>query len=68
MRILLLGPDRKFYAYFTRAIVRIEPGTFRHEVLGVPPQNIMVGIARSGNRLYFTTTSRLWSFRVPGLP
>ena len=55
------GPDDRIYAILTRAIVRIEPGTFAHEVIAAPPRNISAGLAILGGRLYFASASRLWS-------
>lgn len=66
-RLILTGPDGKLYVYLTKAILRIEPGTFRHEVLVVPPVTIGVGLALHRGRLYFMSESRLWSWQVPGL-
>jgi streptogramin lyase len=66
-RVTLLGPDGKIYAYFSKAIVRIEPGTFKLERLAVPPVTISVGIVLREGRLYFGSESRLWSWKVPGL-
>jgi len=66
-RIMLVGPDGKIYAYFAQAIVRIHPGSFKHEPLAKPPVTINVGIVLRQGRLYFTHGSRLWSWRVPGL-
>jgi len=66
-RIMLVAPDGLIYAYFARAIVRIEPRTFRHAIVAKPPVDINVGIALHRGRLYFTSGARLWSWRVPGL-
>lgn len=64
-RVLLLAPDGGIYAYFTKAIVRFEPKTFKHKLLAVPPISMMAGIALRENRLYFANGSRLWSFGIP---
>ena len=66
-RILLVGPDKKIYAYFQKAIVRIEPGSFKHTKLATPPVDIQTGIVLHEGRLYFTHDSRLWSWGIPGL-
>jgi hypothetical protein len=59
---LIAGPDKKLYAVFSQSVVRIEPGTFKHEKLGTPPVPVSAGIALLDGRLYYATTSRLWSF------
>jgi hypothetical protein len=66
-RILAMGPDKKIYALFRNAIVRIEPGSFEHILLGKPPVNANAGIVIHKGRLYFTHSSEVWSFQVPGL-
>ena len=66
-RTLVLGPDKKIYALFSKAIVRIEPGTFKHTKLATPPVGVQVGIVLLEGRLYFTHGSRVWSYKVPGL-
>jgi streptogramin lyase len=66
-RVMLLGPDGNIYAYFSKAIVRIEPGTFKLQRLAVPPVTISVGIVLREGRLYFASQYRLWSWKVPGL-
>ncbi len=66
-RILATGPDDRIYALFRNAIVRIEPGTFEHKLLGTPPVNANAGIVIHKRRLYFTHSSEVWSYRVPGL-
>ena len=66
-RILATGPDDRIYALFRNAIVRIEPGSFEHVQVGEPPVNANAGIVLHEGRLYFTHSSEVWSFRVPGL-
>ena len=67
MHSMCVGPDKKLVALFRDAIVRIEPGTFKHTRLAKPPVGISVGIVLRDGRLYFTDASRLWSYKVPGL-
>jgi hypothetical protein len=66
-RVMLLGPDGKLYAYFSKAIVRIEPGTFKHARIAEPPVRINVGIVLREGRLYFVSSGRLWSWKAPDL-
>lgn len=61
-RIMAIGSDGLIYALFVKAIVRFEPGTFRHELLAEPPVPIRAGILLHEGRLYFTHGSRLWSW------
>lgn len=63
-RSLLCGPDGRLYAAFTNAIVSIEPGVFTHEKLATPPAPITAGIALHRGRLYFASTSHVWSYRL----
>ena len=62
---LLRSADDKIYALFTRAIVRIHPGDFRHEKLADAPGNVSAGIAIQRGRLYFAVNSHLWSCPLP---
>ena len=66
-RILATGPGNMIYALFRDAIVRIEPGSFEHKLLGNPPVRASAGIVIQGGRLYFTHGSEVWSFRLPGM-
>ncbi len=50
---LINGPDGNIYAIFTKAVVKIEPGTFRHVKLADTPVDIGAGIAVVGGRLFF---------------
>lgn len=64
-RMLLTGPDGKFYALFNRNIVRIDPETFEHESVLRPPAVIGAGIAIEKGRIFFGSGSRLCSCRLP---
>ena len=66
-RILALGPDKRIYALFQDAIVRITPGTFAMKKLAKPPVKIGAGVVLRKGRLYFTQGSHVWSYKVPGL-
>lgn len=61
---LLGGPDEQIYALFTKAIVRIEPRTFRHQKLADAPGEISSGIAIQRQCLYFAIGSHLWSYSL----
>jgi streptogramin lyase len=59
---LILGPDKNIYAIFTKAVVRLEPGTFKNTKLADAPMGITAGLALVKGRLYFSSGSHLWSF------
>lgn len=59
---LILAPDKNFYAVFTRTIVKIEPGTFKHTKLADAPRTITVGSALLHGRIYFACGAHLWSY------
>lgn len=62
-RIMAEGPDGAVYILFESNIVRYDPLTRTHAVVGEPPVNISTGIIVSVDRLYFTSGSSLWSGR-----
>ena len=61
-RTMALGPDGAIYALFRDAIARIEPGGFEHREVLRPGVAITTGIAIQGNRLYFASGPRLYSY------
>lgn len=64
---LQIGPDGKLYAMLRKAIVRVHPGTFRHEKLAEPPVDITAGGALVNGKLCFANVSHVWTYDVPGL-
>jgi len=64
---LQLGPDGKLYATFSKAVVRITPGSFVHEKLAAPPATITAGGAFVNGRLCFACGSHVWTYEAPGL-
>ncbi|MDI9586888.1 MAG: hypothetical protein QM473_21880 [Acidobacteriota bacterium] len=64
-KLFALGPDGMIYAGFTGAIVRIEPGTFKHQKLASPPTGISAGLVLHEGRLYYASRSHLWSYDIP---
>jgi streptogramin lyase len=62
------GPDGMVYALFTKSIVKIEPGTYQHEKIATPPTSITAGTVLLDGRLYYASTSRLWSYDLGGQP
>ena len=66
-RSMVIGPDGNIYALFRSAIVRIEPGTFRHTMLAEPPVSIGAGPPIVNGRIYFCSGPRIWSYGIPGL-
>ena len=67
-RVMSLAPDGWLYVLFGGCVVRIEPGTFRHEKVVEPPVRINVGIAIRDGRIYFSSGSHLYSCRLGTLP
>lgn len=61
---LALGPEGKLVALFTKAIVKIDPDTYRHEKVADAP-GISAGLALLGGRIYFAVGSHLWSGLLP---
>ena len=61
------GPDGKLYAMLSKAILRIDPGTLKHEKLADSPAPITGGGALVNGQLCFASTSHVWAYRVPGL-
>ena len=59
------GEDGYLYAIFGDAIVRITPGTFEWERLADTPVRATAGGALVDGRLYYATTSRVWSYEIP---
>lgn len=62
---MILGPDKNIYAAFSRAIVRIQPGSCTHEKIAEAPMGISAGPAFFNGRLYFASGARLWSYALP---
>jgi len=61
-RTMAIGPDGAIYALFDRAIVRLEPDTLKHREIARLDRDITAGILIHGNRLYFASVSRLFSY------
>ncbi|MBT4815825.1 MAG: hypothetical protein HON70_09010 [Lentisphaerae bacterium] len=66
-RSMLVGLDRLIYAYFKKAIVCIEPGTFRHRSIAPSPVDIGIGIALINGRFYFASGSHVYSYEYAAL-
>jgi len=62
---LLAGGDGKIYALFSRAIARIQPGTFQVDKLADTPIPISAGFAVKDGVIYFASGAHLWRFRIP---
>lgn len=66
-RCMILGPDKRIYAYFQNAIARFEPGTFKHAAVAQSPVSIQVGIALLNGRFYFASGSHIYSYECAEL-
>lgn len=64
---LQTGPDGAIYALMSGAILRITPGTLRHELLARPPAPITAGGALVKGQLCYAANTRVWTYKVPGL-
>jgi len=64
-RVMHMGPDGKIYLLLSKSIVRIDPKTFRHECLAQSPVHINTGIAITDDKVFFTSGSEMWSYRLP---
>lgn len=59
---LLRAPDGTLYALLSKALLTIEPGTFRVRQLAATPGPVGAGFAFSGDRLYFAIGAHVWSY------
>jgi len=62
-----IGPDGKLYVLLSKAILRVNPGTFEHEKLADTPVPVQAGGALVGGLLCFANGSHVWTYDVPGL-
>ena len=58
---LLRGPSAMIIGLFANAVIQIEPASFRHNKLAIPPVPITAGGAVQGTRLFYAAGSHLWS-------
>jgi hypothetical protein len=61
---LLLGPNGDVYAQMSGAILRFDPETFEPTVVADPPVGINVGGPLVDGRMYFGSSSHLWSYEL----
>ena len=61
---LLVGPNGDVYAQFSKAIVRFDPATFEPSVVATPPVTINVGGPLVDGRIYFGSSSHIWSYKL----
>ena len=65
-RSMVLDPDAGvIYMLFRDAIVELTPGTFEHRKLADTPVTVSAGIVLHEGRIYFSSTSYLWSYELP---
>jgi hypothetical protein len=60
------GDDGYLYAMLRDAIVRITPGSFECEKLADTEAPATAGGALVGERVYYASGSRVWSYEIPG--
>ncbi|NLE68293.1 MAG: hypothetical protein GX608_12810 [Lentisphaerae bacterium] len=63
-RNLVRGPDGSVYVLFMHNIARVDPAGYSLEILARSPVPIMAGADILGGRIYFSSGSRLCSFRL----
>lgn len=56
--------DGTVHALLTQGIVRIEPGSYAHELIAVPPKDPTAGMAYVDGMLYFASGTHLWGVRL----
>ena len=61
------GPDGRLYAILANAILRLDPATYRHELLSWTPVRADAGGALANGLLCFASGTHVWSYAVPGL-
>jgi hypothetical protein len=61
---LLAGDDKKIYALFSKSILRIEPGTFKHQKLADSPVPVTAGFAIKEGMIYFAAGAHLWRYKI----
>ena len=61
---LLLGPKGDVYAQLSNAILRLDAETFEPSVVATPPVAIQVGGPLVDGRIYFGSSSHLWSYKL----
>ncbi|MBI3947921.1 MAG: hypothetical protein HY321_18535 [Armatimonadetes bacterium] len=64
-RAFVVGPDKTVYVLLAKGIVRVEPGTFRATMVAPSPVPIATGGDILDGRIYFASTSHLYSYRLP---
>ena len=62
---LLLDPQGQVLALLSRGILRLDPKTFKPSLVATPPAEIQVGGPLLDGRLYFGSSSHLWSYELP---
>lgn len=64
-RIMAWDEEGRLLLLFRRSIVRVDPSTLRHELLGRTPAEVRAGPVLLNGRLYFTDSNSLWSCPLP---
>ncbi|HLS27902.1 MAG TPA: hypothetical protein VK041_04580 [Opitutales bacterium] len=63
-RVMKFGPDGRIYILFRTAIAAFDPKTMTHSEVARPGVTISAGIAIQDGRLYFSSGSRLLSWKL----
>jgi hypothetical protein len=64
-RVFVNGPNKKVYALFEKAIVSIDPATFKLNLVANSPLHIIAGGDYLDGKIYFISGSHLCSYTLP---
>lgn len=64
-RLMEFDENGFLFILFRESIVAFNPETRQHQLLSESPETIDVGIVVFGGKIYFTTSTDLWSFKIP---
>jgi hypothetical protein len=63
-RIFIMGPDKQVYVLYEKAIVKIDPNTFKMDVVANSPIPINAGGDYLDGKIYFVSGSHLCSYTL----
>jgi len=64
-RVFVVAPDKRVFVLFVRSIAEVDPKTFAIHLLAKTPVTITAGGDYLDGRIYFASSSHLWSFHIP---
>jgi hypothetical protein len=63
-RNMVVGPDGRIYVLFLKGIARMDPATYKLELLAESPVPVKAGGDILDGRIYFSGGSHLYSFKI----